>query len=352
MLSNPVQIEIHFLITKMKKLLIPLVAISMLMLMACQEKSETLMPPVNPNASKEARELLAFLYNISGKNTLSGQHNYGNELMRSTDSVIAITGKVPAIWGSDMLPLGKEDKTGQAVVDEAIRQYNRGCIITLMYHQVKPFDHDSLGFQGSVKGRVTDEQWEAIVTPGTEYYNMHIEKIDRQADYLKQLRDKNIPVLWRPYHEMNGMWFWYGDRKGEEGFVKLWKIMFDRYVNHHKLNNLIWVWNPNAPRDWENDEAYDYHLYYPGDDFVDVLAADIYKNDYKQSHHDQLLELGRGKPIAIGECGVMPTPDILLQQPHWTWFMTWARFVWTHNEPGAVKNLYLSPSVLNLNNIR
>ncbi|MDZ7606721.1 MAG: glycosyl hydrolase [Cyclobacteriaceae bacterium] len=318
-----------------------------LTIVSCKNTS-TEISPVNPNATKEARELLHHLYSIDGEFILSGQHNYGNELLRSTDSVKSITGELPAIWGSDMLPLRNGDQTMQDVVDEAIRQHEMGSIITLMYHQVKPFDHDSLGFGRSVKGMVTDEEWAQIVTPGTDYYNMLIEKIDKVASYLKQLQDKNIPVLWRPYHEMNGIWFWYGDRKGEDGFVKLWKIMYDRYVNYHKLDNLIWVWNPNAPRDWENDQAYDYQLYYPGDKFVDVLAADIYKNDYKQSHHDQLLELGKGKLIAIGECGVLPTPAILEQQPHWVWFMDWAGFVWRENHPDSVRALYQYEKVLNL----
>ncbi len=302
----------------------------------------------NPNASPEARQLVQYLKSIQGHNILSGQHNYDSELLRSTDSVKSISGKFPAIWGADFL--GENNR--QNLVDEAIRQHDKGAIITLMYHQVKPFDPDSLGFQRSVKGRVTDEQWREIVTPGTPYYNMLLEKIDNVASYLKQLQDKNIPVLWRPYHEMNGIWFWYGDRKGEDGFQKLWKIMYDRYVNYHHLNNLVWVWNANAPRDWENDQAYDYQLYYPGNEYVDVLAADIYKNDYKQSHHDQLLELGKGKLISIGECGVLPTPEILDQQPEWVWFMNWARFVWTHNEPEAVKTLYNSPRVLTLDEIK
>jgi len=84
---------------------------------------------------------------------------------------------------------------------------------------------------------------------------------------------------------------------------------------------------------------------------VDVLAADIYKNDYKQSHHDQLLELGQNRLIALGECGVLPTPDILHQQEEWAWFMDWARFIWTANEPEAVKDLYSDPKVLTLDEI-
>jgi mannan endo-1,4-beta-mannosidase len=295
--------------------------------------------PVNPGATSEASELLEYLYSISGENTLSGQHNYPHELTRSTDSIVAMTGKTPVVWGTDISSLD------DSLLEEAKRQYSKGSVITLMYHQVKPFHHDSMGFSRSVKGMVTDEEWEQIVTPGTEYHNMWLEKLDQRAEFLKKFRDAGIPVLWRPYHEMNGMWFWYGNRPGENGIQKLWKIMYERYTNQHQLNNLIWVWNANAPRDWKDDEAYAYELFYPGNEYVDVLAADIYKADYKQSHHDQLLELGGGKVIALGEVGVLPTPEILDQQPKWTWFMCWARFPWTHNTRKQVQELYNHPHV-------
>lgn len=303
--------------------------------------------PVNPHASPEAKALLNYLYSLQGKKNLSAQHNYPSlkEYTRSTDSIIAVTGKVPAMWGTDISELD------QSLVDKAISQYKKGCIITLMYHQVKPFDADSLGFSRSVKGMVTDEQWEQIVTPGTKYHDMWLAKIDARAELLKKLRDAHIPVLWRPYHEMNGMWFWYGNRPGIDGIQKLWKQMYDRYVNFHHLDNLIWVWNANAPRDWKDDEAYAYELFYPGAKYVDILAADVYKNDYKQSHHDQLLELGKGKLIALGEVGNLPTPEILNQQPMWSWFMCWAHFPWTNNTHEIIKALYNSPRVLTLDEI-
>lgn len=324
-----------------------------LILIGCAEESKIKYQPVNPNASKETISLLNYFYSISGKNILSGQHNYPHQRLESTDSVIAITGKTPAIWGCDFIaPQNGQKNTQQDVVDEAIRQHKKGSIITLMYHQVKPFDADSLGFVRSVKGRVTDEEWNQIITPGTDYNKMLIEKIDNVAGYLKQLKEMNIPVLWRPYHEMNGMWFWYGDRKGSEGFVKLWKIMFERYVNYHKLDNLIWVWNANGPRDWKDDWADAYHHYYPGNDYVDILAADIYKNDYKKSHQDQLIQLGKGKAIAIGECGILPTPKILKEQTNWVWFMDWANFIWKHNAPDDVRELYNYKKIITLEGLQ
>lgn len=303
-------------------------------------RSDGKFKPVDPNAIPEARELLEYLYSVSGKQTLSGQHNYPHELMRSTDSVIAITGKTPVVWGTDISHLD------ESLLEEAKKQYAKGSIITLMYHQVKPFHHDSMGFHRSVQGMVTDEEWEQIITPGTEYPNMWLNQIDRRAEFLKKFRDAGIPVLWRPYHEMNGMWFWYGNRPGENGVIKLWKIMYDRYTIQHGLNNLLWVWNANAPRDWKDDEAYAYELFYPGNDYVDVLAADIYKGDYKQSHHDQLVELGKGKVIALGEVGELPSPEILAQQPYWTWFMCWAHFPWRNNTKEQVQAIYNDTKVL------
>lgn len=297
-------------------------------------------PSVNPHASPEAKKLLKYLYSIQGKKVLSGQHNYSHELTRSSDSIYAFTGKTPIVWGGDIASLDDE------IFDEAQRQYQNGSIITLMYHQVKPFHNDDAGFHASVQGRVSDEEWEQIVTPGTEYHSMWLEKIDQRAEFLKKFRDAKIPVLWRPYHEMNGAWFWYGNRAGKDGVQKLWIQMYDRYVNYHKLHNLIWVWNPNAPRDWENDEAYAYELFYPGNEYVDVLAADIYKNDYKQSHHDELIALGKGKIIALGEVGQLPTPETLQRQPQWVWFMCWARFPWTNNTQEQVRNLYNDDRVI------
>jgi mannan endo-1,4-beta-mannosidase len=298
---------------------------------------------VNPNASPEAKALLQLLYELSGSKTLSGQHVYCNDLKTPMDSLRSITQKYPAVWGSDLMGYdhGSHD-TRQEVIDEAIRQHENGSIITLMYHMVKPWHHDSLSYPLSVKGMVSDEEWKKVITPGTVEHRQFFEKIDYVADFLKQLHARDIPVLWRPFHEMNGNWFWYGDRPGENGVIQLWKLMYQRYVEFHKLDNLIWVWNPNAPR----KNAKEYHLFYPGNDYVDVLAADVYGNDYKQSHHDELVELGNGKPIAIGECGQLPTPEILDQQNQWVWFMCWSNHIFSANDRLDVQLLYNSDRVL------
>ena len=304
-------------------------------------------PPVNPNASDEVKEVLEFLYRIRGEKIISGIHNelYSNKW---TDYIIDNTGKKPGLWGSDFR-FGEFVQYRQQMTDEAIRQWKEEhVLITIMYHATRPMDpidgiwRDADTNEG-VQGNLTDEQWEQLVTPGTEIHKQWLVHIDTVAEYLKQMRDANVPILWRPYHEMNGGWFWWGKKEGENGFVKLWKMMFDRYVNHHELNNLIWVWNPNAP----HDTADDYHLYFPGHDYVDVLATDIYRKDYKQAHHDDLLEIAGRKPIAIGETGPMISIDSLMKhQPYYVWYMGW-RDLFTDQEEQHLKSLFTHPSVLN-----
>ena len=302
---------------------------------------------VNPNASPEARAVLNYLYEIGGKQTLSGNHNYNAHPDQYTKEVQQITGKTPVIWGSDFAFRTNKDQNTRnrpGMIEEAEKQWNNGSIITLMWHAVRPIDDDNevAIWEKSIQGELTDEEWNEFLTPGTTLNKKWLGQIDEIAEYLKILRDKNIPVLWRPYHEMNGKWFWWGYKKGPEGFVKLWKSMYDRYTNYHHLDNLIWVWNSNAPRDRENDTAFAYSDFFPGLEYVDILAADVYHSDWKQSHHDDLKLLAGGKPISLGECGELPTPEILEKQPYWTWFMCWANWVSRPeiNSEESVRNLY------------
>lgn len=110
--------------------------------------------------------------------------------------------------------------------------------------------------------------------------------------------------------------------------------MYDRFVNVHKLNNLLWVWSPNAPNVWSDP----YALTYPGADKVDILAADIYENDYQQKYYDSLLSLAAGKPIAIGENGEMPNLEKLQQsQSKWTYMMSWGKMLYENNSADTIK---------------
>lgn len=281
--------------------------------------------PVNPNASPEAVQLLNYIYSISGHKTLTGQHSPPLLGSKRLPMVHRSTKKYPAVFGQDFgfsYP-GYWDGINfrQQLVDEAIKRHNEGFIITLMWHAVPPTEDEPVEFRESIQGDLTDAEWNELVTPGTRLNERWKSQVDVIAWFLKQLKYADVPVLWRPYHEMNGEWFWWGQKKGENGYKKLWRMLYDRLVNFHGLNNLIWVYNTN-----EVKKGVDPHsTYYPGDDYVDILATDVYTEGFNQQNYDQLLELADGKPIALGEVGNAPTVEILKEQPQWTWFMNWGQ---------------------------
>ena len=338
--------------------------------------------PVNPDASPEARQLLEFLHSIRGKYTLAGQHNYISAPGKYDSVVYAITGKRPVVWGSDFSfnvlgddiesfhhcgpmnltpPRGdcrfngrSTEELRQSLVDEIRQRYAEGRIITLMWHCCFPSECNDCNGASIWTGenRPSAEAWTELTTDGSPLNTQWKRQMDTVIPYLKQLRDAGIPILWRPYHEMNGIWFWWGSRPGEEGFKKLWIMTYDYFTREHGLNNLLWVWNPHAPK----GEAGPYADYYPGSEYVDILAADVYRKDYKQSHHDDLRALAGEKPIALGEVGQLPDPESYHNQPDWSWFMVWGYFLYkqgdeqrSHEE--VIRQIYDDPRTLTLDEI-
>jgi mannan endo-1,4-beta-mannosidase len=283
--------------------------------------------PVTPNASPEAKALLKFLHSVSGKQTLSGQHNYPNTTNVYTERASEVLGKVPAIFGQDFGFAAPGDKDAVAarpqIIEELKRQYAKGSLVTLCWHAVRPTDDEPVTFRGSVQGKLTDQQWDELITPGTELYKRWCAQVDVIAGFLKQLQDARVPVLWRPYHEMNGDWFWWGGRRGERGTTVIYRQLFDRLVNFHKLNNLIWIWSVDRPTTRERQ----FVDYCPGTNHFDIAALDVYRGDFQQSYYEDLLKAAGGKPVTLAEVGPAPTLEVIEQQPKWSWWMTWAGMI-------------------------
>jgi mannan endo-1,4-beta-mannosidase len=279
--------------------------------------------PVTSNASPEAVKLLEYLYSISGKQTLVGQHAEPLNVMTRFPTVQRLTGSYPAVCGFDFgfSAPGTWDGINfrQNIVDEAIKRNSEGFIITIMWHAVPPTEDEPVEFRQSIQGHITDKEWQDLITPGTAINEKWKSQVDVIAFFLKQLKYADVPVLWRPYHEINGNFFWWNGHIGENGTKKLYLMLYDRLVNFHKLNNLIWVYNCNEIR--ENVLPYD--SVYPGDDVVDILATDVYRNGFDPNDYNQLLALAKDKLIALGEVGLPPTPEQLREQPKWAWFMMW-----------------------------
>ncbi len=302
--------------------------------------------PVNPDATPEARALLRQIDGVSGKGILSGAHNYPNTVSRYSDRVYELTGKYPAIFGQDFGFSGGEDKDStlsrSAMIREVIRQYRAGSVPALCWHAVRPAEDEPVTFRGSILGKLTDWEFHQLLTPGTELHARWERQVDRIAGYLRQLEDAGVPVLFRPYHEMNGDWFWWGGRPGAEGTAALYRMLFDRYVHVHHLNNLLWVWNVAAASSKSGLPA----QYWPGPGYADIVSMDIYR-PYTQSDYESMLALaGARKPIALAEVGTMPTREVLASQPRWTYMMVWSEFAEDHNTPSQLRSIFNAPEVI------
>jgi mannan endo-1,4-beta-mannosidase len=311
--------------------------------------------PVTPNASPEARALLQLLYELSGRHTLTGQHNYPAIRDRNTRFASRYTGRNPAVFSTDWGFAGAGDTDSYLarpdIVQECIRQHRRGAIITICWHAVPPTANEPITFQplpgadpnalASVQGKLLDAQFKDLLTPGTALYEKWCRQVDAIAVHLKALQDARVPVLWRPYHEMNGGWFWWGGRGADT--AALYRQIFDRLVNHHRLNNLVWVWSV----DRVTRPGMEHDKYFPGLEYLDVLGLDVYGNDFAQSYYESLEHLAQGKPLALAEVGNAPSLEILRRQPKWTLYVVWAGMT-RNTSKRAYDTLFADPRLLNL----
>lgn len=305
--------------------------------------------PVNPKTSREAKRLLEFIYEIHGEYTIAGQHNYLGKMSVYSDSIFLITGKYPGLWGGDY---GFADSTHDIdnikyrplLVPEIVKQHKRGSLITLTYHQADPTIGEPCPFVGGVQTKLSDQQWQELLTDGTEINQTWKTYVDRLANELKQLQQLKIPVLFRPYHEMNGKWFWWGGRSGDEGFIALWKMLYHYYTDTHQLNNLIWVWSPDKP--WHGLKEF-----YPGDAYVDLVSLDIYPEKdtnsvFRPEWYAEIKEIANQRPFAIGECSRMPSVDELKIQSGYAWFMLWSDLGTKENSNQELIKIFNAKNVL------
>ncbi|MBE5811653.1 MAG: mannan endo-1,4-beta-mannosidase A and B [Clostridiales bacterium] len=262
----------------------------------------------NPNALPVAVRLYEYICSLQGKKCLTGQMESGwcGTFEGEINYLLARTGTMPAIRGLDFI-----NNDFQGCVQRARDWHARGGIVTICWHT-------GPDFASSYKqSQENDLDWAAAFTPGTNEHRDLIANMDRAVPYLQQLQRMNIPVLWRPFHEFDGKWFWWG-RGGEEGFIRLWRMMYDRYTNLHGLNNLIWVLGfSDAPGDLKP--------WYPGDDVVDILGGDSYKGGAQGDLYRRCAEIApAGMPICYHENGEIPSrAQMEAENAPWVWFMTW-----------------------------
>ncbi len=195
--------------------------------------------------------------------------------------VHSVTGAYPAVYGWELgdLELGAEanlDDVNFKKMQDWIKQgFERGGVITVAWHTNSPLTGAS--------------SWEVVPTvehiiPGGSHHAQFKEYLDTLADFLQELtytdsdgQEQLIPVIFRPWHEHNGAWFWWGkDTTSEADYIALWRFTVDYLRDEKALHNLIYAFSPDRSRIDLDSFDEDYFYGYPGDDYVDILGIDNY----------------------------------------------------------------------------
>jgi hypothetical protein len=283
----------------------------------CQKKL------TNKNATDEAKALYRFINDYKEQLILSGQQDA--QLDGTTAYVKIVTDKYPVIRGFDFMTKSYNSRE----VENAIEWWNSGGIPTIMWHWGAPGKGE--GYENSKKKIDIDNCFVA----NTEEYNAFWAELKEKGELLKKLQNSNTPILWRPFHELNGGWFWWS-MEGPEKFKKLWITMYNYFTNELEINNLIWVLCYTSSPDSQ---------WYPGDEYVDIIGADTYNNgDGPQLEmYNNLKKISNKEyPFAYHECGIPPQPEeCITEDAIWSWWMEWSGNKWIKSiEHDYLKQLY------------
>lgn len=300
------------------------------------------------NATPETQSLMNYLASVYGEHIISGQqeiynggpHDFEYEFNYIKDT----TGKSPAIRGFDFLneanPLyGSEDGTTDRMISWA--KDNNG-IVTASWHITVPkkFSDYNVGDKvdwanATYKPGETDFDTAKVLEEGSkenEYYKLCLKLL---AEQLQKLQDANVPVIFRPLHEAEGgggedkSWFWWG-KSGSAVYKDLWKLTYKTLTEDYGLHNIIWEWNSytfDTSTNW-----------YPGDEYVDLVAYDKYNCTYSTDppvlvHNDSAIggtfyslveQYGGKKMVAMAENDSIPTLENLqMEKAGWLYFCPW-----------------------------
>lgn len=213
--------------------------------------------------------------------------------------------------------------------DEMIRPlidyWNEGGLVALNTHLYGPKNDGTYITSWEIK-KWSPEDTDAILTPGTVARKNYLGLLDRMAEPLLQLQEAGVVVVWRPFHELYGRWFWWGtESTSPEQYQRLWIDMHTYFSNQKSLKNLLWFFNSSQARNPDR---------YPGDAYVDLYGPDIYENEVQADAG------GENRPWAFGEIGKIGDYESWLEKlkaeaPYTVFFMTWDRQWGPVGHPGA-----------------
>ena len=283
--------------------------------------------------SPEAENLLQYLKEIEGEKTLSGTTANVNWNINEAKWVNKHTGKWPALNFFDFihLPFSPSNWIDYSNITEVYNWHKNGGIVGCMWHWNMPTnDGQDWTCTPGTGNKETGFDVRKIFEPESAEYKQMMNDIDKVASTLKKLKQRKIPVLWRPLHEAGGQWFWWG--LDAEACNELWRVMYKRF-HEAGLNNLIWVWTSAAAWNRPYSEGY---KWYPGDEYVDIVGIDIYNNSSASNIYSTCYKMLRKKSpdklIALTECGSLaPISQQWKAGASWLYFAPWYDYERTNN---------------------
>ena len=244
--------------------------------------------------------------------------------------VLATVGDYPAVMGFDLGGIEMGDAKNLDSVpftrihDEIIAHYERGGIVTISWHPRNPMTTaprgglDGQKFPDGTAWDTSDSTVVASVLPGGSQYEKFQTWMQRVGDFLLTLKTKDgqpVPIIFRPWHENNGSWFWWGQALCTDNeFHGLWDMLQDE-LNSRKLSNLLWSYSPNLDGNWTEER---FLARYPGNERVTLIGEDAYQwgteEDFVKQLNADLTFLSdfaqkNGKLLAMTECGYRNIPD-------------------------------------------
>lgn len=335
--------------------------------------------PCDPDATDSAKRLYKYLCDNYGKHVLAGQqeycgsHNYNKNALESQglpidylvdneaefEYIQETTGKQPAIRGIDFLFYNTTQPYFDDAPERVIAWYKeKGGIPTVTWHWNVPTDGEDstdAAFYVEHTGNTPFTNFSATnaVKEGT-WENEKIDKdIELLAEQFKKIQDAGVPVIFRPLHEAEGAWFWWG-AEGPEACKNLYHYLYDSLTQKYGIHNLIWEWTSST-----NVTAADW---YPGDDYVDMVSIDKYNainnsepnySAISASFYTLVAQTEGKKMVAMSENDTIPTLDNLVDdKAYWLYFCPWyQRYLTELTGADELKELYTSDYCITLDEL-
>lgn len=318
--------------------------------------------PADKDLISEARAVLNYLESVYGKQCLSAVHGTDN-----AGFVFETSGRLPAIDSFDLTGWNSPTwgKTYTPVVERSIADakewWDRGGIVAMQFHWKNPSKPDGSAWVGKHGSGPPSGPFDmaAATKKGTAANKQFFDDLAKHADYLQKLSDAHVPVLWRPFHEIDGGWFWWTDQETPENTAQMYRLMFDYLVKERKFHNLIWVYNPGVAaggykkmlREKKSEGSLAEEIafrkrYYPGAELVDIAGIDIYPNKsegYAEPMNDTfpkafeiMKQVAPGKILAMCESSFVINPELMQKNgPKWLYSLQWFE-----GDPGYTRTTY------------